>query len=628
MQRHPIELLSPARDLACGVAAVNHGADAVYVGAPKFGARAAVGNSLHDIEQLIRHAHTFNARVYIALNTILTDDEIEEATRLAHSLYNIGADALIIQDMGLLECELPPISLHASTQCNNRTPEKVEFLEKCGFQQIVLARELSLAQIREIRQNSTVPLECFIHGALCVSYSGQCYISEVVTGRSANRGECAQFCRHKFTLKDGSGKILAKDKYLLSLKDLDLSNHLKSLLDAGVSSFKIEGRLKGIDYVKNVTAFYRKALDELIDADDNLQQLSSGRCRFTFTPDTSKSFNRGKTDYFLTKKRNRAGSIDTPKSLGELLGKVVLTGKGSFVIATHITVHNGDGLCYFDESGNLVGVKANRAESAGDEQKIFHRDRKNPHKGAVVYRNLDTAFIKELRQSENCRFLEVSFAVGETESGLKCQIVDEDGICSEMLHEVKPQQARKAGMMESVIERQMKKVGGTPFRVAVVKVFVREDSFYAASDINELRRAACEQHLLVRKEKYESQTFDLKPSSHKWLADTVTYLDNILNSKAKAFYARHGVKNFQLEISKARLADGSNVELMRTRYCLKAQLGRCPKSNKKYVESLEVDESINPNRHYTLNDNTGVYDLEFDCDRCEMVIRTRQARFK
>ena len=366
-----MELLAPAKNLVCGISAINHGADAVYIGGPQFGARAAAGNSLTDIEKLVAHAHLFRARVYVALNTIFDDRELELAVDLSHQMYGIGVDALIIQDVGLLEAELPPIPLHSSTQMNNRTVDKVQFLEKVGFQQVVLARELNLDQIKKIRAATTVPLEFFVHGALCVSYSGQCYISEVMAGRSANRGECAQFCRHKYTLKDGQGTILEKDRYLLSLKDLNLSTHLSALINAGISSFKIEGRLKDENYVKNVTAYYRQALDKIIDADGGpagsgngrLQRSSSGSCNFSFTPDPAKSFNRGMTDCFLTKRRNTPGAIDSPKSAGKRLGQVVRSEKHYFVVDTEDVVNNGDGLCFFDSKRRLVGIKVNRVEN-------------------------------------------------------------------------------------------------------------------------------------------------------------------------------------------------------------------------------------------------------------------------
>ena len=377
LYKHPLELLSPARNLECGRAAVNHGADAVYIGGPQFGARAAAANPLSDIEQLVQHAHLFKARVYIALNTLFTDSELEKAVKLIHRYYDMGVDALIIQDMGLLECDLPPISLHASTQTDNRTAKKVRFLEDVGFEQVVLARELSLKQIREIRRATTVPLEVFIHGALCVSYSGQCYISERIAGRSANRGECAQFCRHAFTLKDRHGRIVSKDRYLLSLKDLNRSHSLEELIEAGVSSFKIEGRLKDAGYVKNVTAYYRQLLDDILEGQPGLSPSSSGQCVFSFTPDPAKSFNRGRTEYFLKQQRDQAGSIDSPKSLGEKIGPVGGAEKSSFTIQSDTVLANGDGLCYFDSNGILIGLKANRV----DGNTVHHRQSFSPKTG-------------------------------------------------------------------------------------------------------------------------------------------------------------------------------------------------------------------------------------------------------
>lgn len=606
MQQQPIELLSPARDLACGIAAINHGADAVYIGSPRFGARAAAGNSLQDIEKLVRHAHTFSARVYIALNTLFDDREIEEAARLAHQLSALGADALIIQDMGLLECDLPPIPLHASTQTNNRTPQKVQFLEQVGFQQVVLARELSLAQIRDIRAATTVALECFIHGALCVSYSGQCYISEMISGRSANRGECAQFCRHRYTLRDATGRILEKDRYLLSLKDLDLSAHIGKLIEAGISSFKIEGRLKDSNYVKNVTAFYRQLLDRCIDGDSRLARASSGRCSYGFVPDTNKSFNRGKTDYFLNSRRNTPGSPDTSKSLGELLGSVTKTENSAFTLKTAAVLHNGDGLCYFDSTGTLVGLKANRVEG----QSVFHRETASPPRGTVMYRNHDVEFIKKLQRSEQCRYLRVDLLVTETAEGLCCRLQDEDGIHSQLELNLSKERAKQPGLIAGVIERQMRKSGGTVFQVDTVKVVVEDTLFVRAADINELRRLAFAGHLAERQSRYQRQEYTREPNAVPWLSRRVTYLDNITNGKAKAFYQRHGVTDFDL--SEQGLTGEQDVALMTTRYCIKAQLGICPKMGGKPVRLAEP---------LTLTDNTGVYELEFDCPRCEMIVR-------
>lgn len=608
MQQHPIELLSPARDLECGVAAINHGADAVYIGPPRFSARAAAGNSLQDIEKLVRHAHTFAARVYIAVNTLFDSTEIEEAAQLIHQLYAIGADAIIIQDMGLLECDLPPIPLHASTQVNNRTPEKVRFLEDVGFQQVVLARELSLKQIGEIRSATSVPLECFIHGALCVSYSGQCYISEVISGRSANRGECAQFCRHQYTLKDADGVILEKDRYLLSLKDLDLSAHVKSMIDAGVSSFKIEGRLKDSNYVKNVTAFYRQLLDGLIEDNPRLQRGSSGKCEFSFKPDTNKSFNRGKTDYFLNVPRNTPGSLDTPKSLGEQVGTVQSAEKNSFSLNTAATLNNGDGLCYFDNRGTLQGVKANRVEG----RQVFLRGQGAPGKGTVIYRNHDVDFLKQLKNSDQCRFLTVDVAISETPEGLQCIVNDRDGFESTVQVYAEKEWAKQPGRTEAMVERQIRKSGGTVFRVDAVSITLDERLFVPTSTINELRRLAFAHHLDVRREGYIRHESQLHKNEIPWLSKKVTYLDNITNRYAENFYRRHGVTEFSL--AQHGVKAEKNVALMTTKYCIKAQLGICPKTSPRAPKPVEP---------FTLTDKTGVYELEFNCAQCEMILRKK-----
>jgi 23S rRNA 5-hydroxycytidine C2501 synthase len=605
MERYPIELLAPARDLRCGFAAINHGADAVYIGAPQFSARAAAGNSLADIEKLIHYAHQFFARVYIALNTILTDKELEEALRLVHDLWNIGADALIVQDMGLLECDLPPIPLHASTQTDNRSVAKVVFLEKVGFQQVVLARELHLDEIRAIRAATTVPLEFFIHGALCVSYSGRCFISEVMAGRSANRGECAQFCRHCYSLRDGDGRIIEKDRYLLSLKDFDLSDHIGELLDVGITSFKIEGRLKDENYVKNVTAFYRLILDGLLAADNSLRPSSSGRCRFGFTPDTEKSFHRGKTNYYLQKKRNRPGSLDTPKSLGEKVGTVAKTGRKTLTITGGVPLVNGDGLCYFDRSNHLVGLKVNRVEGGI----VYPREPVAIEAGTIVYRNYDAAFVNELKKSENCRALRIDARIVETATGLSCLLADEDGCRSQVEIGAAKEKAQQPGMIATVIERQMRKSGGTFFTLGGIEVSVDPGLFFPVAVFNELRREAFAAHLRERLRSYRCQEIQLVVNSFPWPSTAITYKAAVANRKAEAFYRRHGVSDFS-DLQDV-LESGDAIALMTCKYCLKAQLALCPKLNPK---APVIREPL------TLIDNTGEYPLRFDCENCGMVV--------
>ena len=607
MSKRKIELLAPARDLACGIAAISHGADAVYIGGPQFGARAAAANSLQDIEKLVIFAHQFRAKVYVALNTVFDDSELAQAAILARQFHDIGVDALIIQDMGLLECELPPIPLHASTQVNNRTAQKVGFLEKVGFQQVVLARELSLQEIKDIRAATALTLEFFVHGALCVSYSGQCYISEIVAGRSANRGECAQFCRHKYTLRDGQGRTLVKDRYLLSLKDLDLSGRLVDLIDAGIDSFKIEGRLKDENYVKNVTAFYRQSLDRIIEADKKLVHSSSGRCCFYFVPDPAKSFNRGRTEYFLSNKRNTPGAILSPKSIGKELGKVTRTDKRYFILATDEAVNNGDGLCFFDSTGSLVGIKVNRVEDC----MIYPRDQISLPVGTLVYRNADTAFTKLLGRSEHCRTIAVHMKLQQTADGLQLKVVDEDGVSSEIHLRVEKGSARQTGSAATIAKKQLKKSGGTNFSVTAIEIDLDPEVFFAAAVFNELRRDALANHQGVRQAGYPLPRIERQVNDFSWPGQEVSYLDNIANQKAKDFYRRHGVQGIDNSLLQAIKVD--DCALLTTRYCIKAQLGICPKSGQK-----TGNEPVPP---LILSDNTGEYELGFDCRHCEMTVR-------
>lgn len=363
IKQRKIELLAPARNLECGIEAINHGADAVYIGAPKFGARAAAVNSLDDIAALVEYAHLYNVRIYVTVNTILKEEELKETEEMIRELYRIGVDALIVQDMAIAQLDLPPIPLHASTQMDNRTADKVKFLADAGFRQVVLARELSLREISKIHEACPdTPLEVFVHGALCVSYSGQCYVSQACFGRSANRGECAQFCRLPFSLIDADGKIIAKDKHLLSLKDLNQSEELEALLDAGVTSLKIEGRLKDVSYVKNVTAAYRQKLDAISIRRKEYVRASSGSCRFEFQPQLDKSFSRGFTHYFLNGRSKEIFSFDTPKSLGEEMGTMKEARGNYLTVAGLKSFNNGDGVCYIDEQGRLQGFRINRVD--------------------------------------------------------------------------------------------------------------------------------------------------------------------------------------------------------------------------------------------------------------------------
>jgi 23S rRNA 5-hydroxycytidine C2501 synthase len=606
MHHNTIELLSPAKDCATGIAAIDHGADAVYIGAPRFGARAAAGNTIAEIRQLIDYAHGFHARVYIALNTLLFDYELPEAVDIAHQVYKIGADALIIQDMGLLECDLPPLPLHASTQCDNRTKEKVRFLEGVGFSQVVLARELSLTQIAEIQAATSVPLEFFIHGALCVSYSGRCKMSEVVAGRSANRGECAQFCRHRYTLKDGAGNILKKDSNLLSLKDLDLSAHLRSLIDAGISSFKIEGRLKDINYVKNVTAYYRMALDAIIEADENLRRTSSGGCVFAFTPDPARTFNRGVTEYFLTESRNRTGAIRSPKSVGKEIGRILKVKPSYLEVDTTEVITNGDGLCFFNDNDTLVGLRVNKAEGL----RIFPKNRVHIQPGTLLYRNFDIVFNRQLKNSAGCRKIGLTITITETPDGLGFQIVDEDGYRSFLDTPLIKETARNQEMIREIFTQQAQKSGNTIFSVRKVIVSMERVIHLPLARINDIRRTAFDNHLRTRLQQYKAPYTALTPNTLPWPTGQTPPFEHIVNQKTQEFFTRHGLTGITDSVTKEQDA----VVLMVCRYCLKVQLGLCPMIDRHAQRLIEP---------LSLTDNTGTYELAFDCRRCEMSVLLR-----
>ena len=423
IRQRPIELLAPAKNLECGIEAINHGADAVYIGAPRFGARAAAGNSLEDIAALVQHAHVYNARIYVTVNTILRDEELKDTEAMIWDLYRAGVDALIIQDMGITRLNLPPIPLHASTQMDNRTVQKVKFLVDVGFRQVVLARELTLDEIAKI--HAACPdtlLEVFVHGALCVSYSGQCYVSQACFGRSANRGECAQFCRLGFDMVDADGKVIARNKHLLSLKDMNQSENLEALLDAGASSLKIEGRLKDVSYVKNVTAYYRQKLDAILKRRKEYIRASSGTVKLAFRPQLDKSFSRGFTDYFVHGRNPGIFSFDTPKSLGEEVGTVKEIRGNYLTVAGVKSFSNGDGLCYLDERGKLCGFRVNRV----DGNKLYPQEMPRVKPKTRLYRNFDQEFERVMQKKSAERKIAVTLRLEENNFGFTLSVADED----------------------------------------------------------------------------------------------------------------------------------------------------------------------------------------------------------
>ena len=487
IKQRKIELLAPAKNLECGMAAIDHGADAVYIGAPKFGARAAAVNSLEDIAALVEYAHLYNVRIYVTVNTILKDEELKETEEMIRALYRVGVDALIVQDMGIAGLELPPIPLHASTQMDNRTAEKVRFLADAGFRQVVLARELSLREIGKIHEACPdVPLEIFVHGALCVSYSGQCYVSQACFGRSANRGECAQFCRLPFSLVDSNDRVIAKDKHLLSLKDLNQSEELEALLDAGASSFKIEGRLKDVSYVKNVTAAYRQKLDAILARRKEYVRASSGSCRYAFKPQLDKSFSRGFTHYFLHGRTRDVFSFDTPKSLGEEMGTMKEARGNYLTVAGLKSFNNGDGVCYIDEQGKLQGFRINRVEG----NKLYPQEMPRIKPRTVLYRNFDQEFEKILARRSSERKMAVAIRLADTAFGFALTLTDEDDNRVTLSLPRAKEPARTP--QEENLKTQLAKLGNTPFEAERVDIDFTENWFLPASVLADFRRQAIE----------------------------------------------------------------------------------------------------------------------------------------
>jgi 23S rRNA 5-hydroxycytidine C2501 synthase len=599
--KRSIELLAPAKDLESGKAAIRYGADAVYIGAPKYSARASAGNSLEDIRELIRYAHRYWAKVYVALNTILFDEELREAQTIVQSLFEAGADALIIQDMGLLELHLPPIPLFASTQTHNYSKEKIQFLEKVGFQRIILARELSLEQVKEIRTTTTVDLEYFIHGALCVSFSGQCYMSQVVQGRSANRGECAQPCRLPYTLTDNQGKVLAKEKYLLSLKDLNLSEYLKDLIDAGVSSFKIEGRLKDIDYVKNVTAFYRQRIDEILETDSTLSRASSGRTHVAFQPDPSKTFNRGFTEHFLRRRSKDILSIHTSKSTGCCLGKVKQAGKGYFTLTMKGALNNGDGICFFDSQDLLQGTNINRVI----EDKIYPSEIDGIEAGTTIYRNYDHKFSQTLQADRTKRLIDIKIKFEETDNGFKLSLLDDDGINVSVERSIKKTPARKKDSADESVQRQLLKLGDSVYTAEEFTLVWHQSYFIPVSICNEMRRDAIVFLDEERLKKYSRKEFCIVRNSEPYPERYLDYSANVANKKAELFYRRHGVETIEPAFE---LKSKREVSLMTMKHCLRFQFGLCSGQNSSPTEPL------------FLYDKRNRFRLEFDCINCQMKI--------
>ena len=639
-----IELLSPAKNLEVGIAAINHGADAVYIGGPSFGAREKVGNSIEDIEALCKHAALFDAKVYVTMNTLLFDNELEDARKLAYDCWNAGVDALIVQDMALLNMDMPPIALHASTQCHNIEAEKVKFLEDVGFSQVVLARELSIEQIKDIRSKTTVPLEYFIHGALCVSYSGQCYLSHVIGGRSANRGACAQPCRLSWNLENAEGKHLISNRHLLSLRDLNNSKNIEELIDAGITSFKIEGRLKDIDYVKNVTAYYRKKIDEIIERRDDICRSSRGESNPTFYPAPEKSFSRGFTDYFIHGRQKYIDAPYSPKSMGEYLGTIEKIKNKSITIRTGKELHNGDGLCFLDRENNLLGFNVN-AVAENKTRSLTQTITSNTDismatrfkiEGSKIFRNSDLVWQKEVEKSNGNRKQKISLRFTDTEDGfaLSAKLYDEDSEYVTTNISIEKEVAINTEKALDNIKSKLSQWGDTEFAVEEIDVdfgisvetqniaSVQQNIasvpmansqqpiayFIRASVLGEMKKDLVEKlkSYLIEKHRNERDTFVRPETNAIFPKDNLSYLGNVINKKSREFYENHGVENIEDGLEKLRSDD--ELVVMTTKHCVRYANNICSKEIGKPATSL-----------YLVNDK-GRFRLDFDCRNCCMKV--------
>jgi 23S rRNA 5-hydroxycytidine C2501 synthase len=599
-----LELLAPAGNADIGIAAIDHGADAVYIGAPKFSARAEAGVSVADIARLIRHAHLYYTKVYVALNTILTDRELDESLDIIREVYELGADALILQDVGLLELPLPPIPLIASTQMHNSTVEKVQFLEAVGFKRVILARELSLDEIAAIRRNSRIELEAFVHGALCVSYSGQCYMSQAVTGRSGNRGVCAQPCRSRYTLIDGDDNVILQNKFLLSLKDLNLINVIPDLVAAGVTSFKIEGRYKGIEYVKNVTAAFRQAIDRFISGHAGYAKNSSGVSTFTFSPAPERTFNRGYTQFFISGPREKVASLDTQKSIGQYVGKITCVGKDFFRLARH-DLQNGDGLCFFTKKNDLAGFRVEKA----DKGKIYPNSMTGLKIGTPLYRNHDIVLTRVLKKSSADRRIAVEMDFRQDDTQIRLMVKDEDDNEAAAVKEVLFEPPRDPVRAVTQIETHLTSTGNTPYKITRLTIQSRESGFLPAATLNGIRRDALETLTRTRCEAYPLQSIKFSPNDFPYPEKELDFRANVLNAHARRFYERHGASI--IEPAFEALSDVTGKTIMTTRYCLRYQLDLCPRMQH---EGSPVKEPLR------IRDNHHTYRLEFDCRQCRMFV--------
>ena len=611
---HHLELLSPARDAEIAREAILHGADAIYIGGPGFGARHNAANSVQDIARLVEFARLYHAKVFVTLNTILHDNELEPARRQIHELYDAGVDALIVQDMGVLELDIPPIELHASTQCDIRTVEKAKFLSDAGFSQIVLARELNLNQIRDIHQATDATIEFFIHGALCVAYSGQCNISHAQTGRSANRGDCSQACRLPYTLKDDQGRVVAFEKHLLSMKDNDQTANLGALIDAGVRSFKIEGRYKDMSYVKNITAHYRQMLDAIIEDRGDLARASAGRTEHFFIPSTDKTFHRGSTDYFVNARKGDIGAFDSPKFIGLPVGEVLKVAKDYLDVSVTEPLANGDGLNVMIKR-EVVGFRANTVEKTGENRyrvwpNEMPADLYKARPNAALNRNLDHNWQQALLKTSSERRIAVDIELGGWEEQLILTMTCEDGISVTHTLDGLFEVANNAEKALNSLKDGVAKLGQTIYYARNIAVNLPDALFVPNSLLNQFRRETAEMLDDARLANYprgsrkaETVPPPVYPESH------LSFLANVYNHKAREFYHRHGVQ--LIDAAYEAHEEKGDVPVMITKHCLRFAFNLCPKQAKGNIKSWKATPM-------QLVNGDEVLTLKFDCRPCEM----------
>lgn len=604
----PIELLAPARDLATAIAAIDCGADAVYIGGPDHGARAAAANSIEDIKKLVEYAHPFGVKVYVTLNTLVYENEIDDVKELVRQLYRAGVDALIVQDMSLLEMDIPPIELHASTQCDTRTPEKARRLQDAGFSQVVVARELNLAEIKAVAQAVDVPVEVFVHGALCVSYSGDCRASLLATGRSANRGECAQMCRLPYDLTDSKGNVIIADRHFLSLKDMNRLDNLEDLLRAGASSLKIEGRLKDAGYVKNITALYSRRLDEIVSRNPDLyRRASHGTVDLDFEPSAESVFNRGFTNYFLSRPvPHSLASLSTPKSTGRVIGRVKSVRKNCITLDRRPDLDNGDGLGYFDRNGRFTGFRANRV----DGNMIFTRD-KAPDipSGTEIYCNSDRQAREISKRATRRRRLNTSVELYRIDDSRIAMTMTAPGGKATVIADASFQTARTPQHANRL--KTVEKLGDTIFTASEINDRMADDDFVAASVLTDLRRRCCAMLTTSVKAAYK-RAVRRQTSSTLNTPAQVDFHENIANSLARKFYTEHGTSSIEPALEVELPDRKKEVKVMECRYCIRRELGACLKTpaGSRLPRDLMLRQA-GGNRQYR---------LDFDCKKCMMSV--------